>query len=86
MLTDTHCHLADPAYDADRGEVLDRAWAAGVTRIVVIGESPLSADRALELTTTDSRLSTTAGSTLTRRRAGTRTSRPGSVNVSAIRG
>ena len=61
MLTDTHCHLADPAYDADRGEVLDRAWAAGVTRIVVIGESPLSADRALELTTTDSRLSTTAG-------------------------
>ena len=34
---------------------------AGVTRIVVIGESPLSADRALELATTDSRLSTTAG-------------------------
>jgi TatD DNase family protein len=61
MLIDTHCHLADPAYDADRGEVLERAWGGGVTRIVVIGESPLSADRALELATTDSRLSTTAG-------------------------
>lgn len=61
MLTDTHCHLADPAYDADRGEVLDRAWAGGVTRIVVIGESPQAADRALEVATTDSRLSTTAG-------------------------
>ena len=29
MLIDTHCHLADPAYDADRAEVLARAWAAG---------------------------------------------------------
>jgi TatD DNase family protein len=61
MLVDTHCHLADPAYDADRSEVLARAWAVGVSRIVVIGESPLSADRALALADTDSRLSATAG-------------------------
>ena len=61
MLTDTHCHLADPAYDADRAEVLDRAWAVGVARIVVIGESPLSADRALALAAADPRLSITAG-------------------------
>ncbi len=40
MLIDTHCHLADPAYAADRAEVLERAWAAGVARVVVIGESP----------------------------------------------
>jgi TatD DNase family protein len=61
MLIDTHCHLADSAYDADRREVLERAWAGGVTSIVVIGESPASADRALDLTSTDARLSVTAG-------------------------
>jgi TatD DNase family protein len=61
MLTDTHCHLADPAYDADRDEVLARAWAAGVARVVVIGESPAAADRALALAVADRRLSATAG-------------------------
>ncbi len=61
MLVDTHCHLADAAYDADRGEVLARAWASGVGRVVVIGESPACADRALALAGTDSRLSATAG-------------------------
>ena len=61
MLTDTHCHLADPAYDPDRNEVLARAWAGGVVRIVVIGESPASADRALALAEADPRLSVTAG-------------------------
>jgi TatD DNase family protein len=61
MLVDTHCHLADPAYDPDRADVLTRAWAGGVARIVVIGESPLSADRALTLAMTDARLSSTAG-------------------------
>jgi TatD DNase family protein len=40
MLIDTHCHLADRAYDPDRDEVLARAWAGGVDRVVVIGESP----------------------------------------------
>ena len=35
MLIDTHCHLAASAYDADRAEVLERAWAAGVERVVV---------------------------------------------------
>ena len=56
MLIDTHCHLADPAYDADRDEVLARAWAAGVSPVVVIGESPAAADRALALAATDPRL------------------------------
>jgi TatD DNase family protein len=61
MLVDTHCHLADPAYDPDRPEVLERAWAAGVAHVVVIGESPVASDRALAIALTDSRLSTTAG-------------------------
>jgi TatD DNase family protein len=60
-LVDTHCHLADPAYEPDRPEVLRRAWDAGVEHIVVIGESPQASDRALALAATEPRLSATAG-------------------------
>jgi TatD DNase family protein len=61
MLIDTHCHLADAAYDPDRAEVLERAWAAGVGRIVVIGESRTSAEAALSLAAAEPRLTATAG-------------------------
>ena len=61
MLIDTHCHLADPAYDPDRAEVLGRAWASGVAHVVCIGESPEDSDRALALAEADPRLSATAG-------------------------
>ena len=61
MLIDTHCHLADPAYDPDRPDVLARAWAAGVGRVVVIGESRAAAARALALAATEPRLAVTAG-------------------------
>ncbi len=61
MLIDSHCHLADPAYDPDRSLVLERAWAAGVGRVVVIGESRPSAERALALAATEPRLAITAG-------------------------
>jgi len=61
MLIDTHCHLAASAYDADRAEVLERAWAAGVERVVVVGESPEASDRALALARAEPRLATTAG-------------------------
>ena len=43
---DSHAHLADPAFDADRDEVIARARAAGVRAIVCIGESLAAADRA----------------------------------------
>ena len=61
MLIDTHCHLADPAYDPDRPEVLARAWAGGVTRVVVIGESAAAAGRALALAAAEPRLAVAAG-------------------------
>lgn len=60
-LIDTHCHLADPAYDADRSQVLARAWAAGLTRIVVIGESRASAERALALAAGEPKLAVAMG-------------------------
>src|SRR3954454_22848810 len=61
MLIDTHCHLADADYDPDRAEVLARAWSAGLSRIVVIGASRDSAERALALAAGEPRLSVTAG-------------------------
>jgi TatD DNase family protein len=42
---DTHCHLDGPAFDADRGEVLARARAAGVVELVVPAIGPDGWDR-----------------------------------------
>jgi TatD DNase family protein len=53
MWTDTHAHLAEPEYDADRMEVIQRAKDAGVGRIVLIGCGIVGAQRALALTETD---------------------------------
>ena len=35
---DTHCHIADPAFDADRAEVLRRMREAGVCRANVVAD------------------------------------------------
>ena len=61
MLVDSHCHLADPAYDPDRAAVLARAWAAGVGHVIAVGESRASAARALALADQEPRVSATAG-------------------------
>ena len=61
MLVDSHCHLADDAFEADRREVLDRAWLAGVQRIVAIGESRTAVSRAQTLAGSNRRISITAG-------------------------
>jgi len=36
-LVDSHCHVAEPDFDADRDAVLARARAAGVTTLVCVG-------------------------------------------------
>jgi TatD DNase family protein len=43
---DSHAHLADPAFDADRDEVIARARQTGASAIVCIGESLAAARRA----------------------------------------
>ena len=43
---DSHTHLADPAFDADRDVVIGRAREAGAEALVCIGESIAAAERA----------------------------------------
>lgn len=50
-MIDSHAHLADPAFDADRADVIARARQAGLTAIVCIGESLSAADRAAIIST-----------------------------------
>jgi TatD DNase family protein len=49
MLTDTHCHIADSKFDADRESVISAATLAGVTTLVEIAESPETWDAAVAL-------------------------------------
>jgi TatD DNase family protein len=37
FLVDSHCHLADPEFDADRGQVIARAREAGVRQMLWVG-------------------------------------------------
>ncbi len=55
VLFDSHAHVDGPEFDDDRAEVLARARAAGVKRLVVIGAvgEPASAERAVALAETD---------------------------------
>lgn len=39
-MIDSHCHLDDPAFDADREQIVERALAAGVTTLLTI-DAPL---------------------------------------------
>ncbi len=61
MLVDTHCHLGDAAFSADRAEVTGRAFEAGVGHLVVVGESRASTELGLALAADEPRISTTAG-------------------------
>lgn len=48
-LIDTHCHIADDAYAGIESEILTRADAAGVKKIVVIAVTPENAWKAEKL-------------------------------------
>ena len=53
-LVDSHCHLNFRAYDHDRPEVLQRARAAGVNRIIIPGVDLDSCKQALALAASES--------------------------------
>lgn len=48
-LYDTHCHLHADDFDADRGDVIDRARACGVRRCLAVSEDLADAHRLLEV-------------------------------------
>ena len=48
-LIDSHCHLADPAFEADRLDVLVRARGAGVEWIVCVADTVAASQRCLAL-------------------------------------
>ena len=49
MFVDTHLHVADSQYDADRAATIARAEAARVTTLIEIAESPETWDAAVAL-------------------------------------
>jgi TatD DNase family protein len=62
MWTDAHCHLDDPAFDADRAAVLARAAEAGVQRYLLAGVDPATWARQRALVHADpTRLAWAAG-------------------------
>lgn len=61
MLTDSHCHLDFSDFDADRAEVLQRAQAAGVSRILIPGVDLASSRRAVALAAEDPMLYAAVG-------------------------
>ena len=61
VLTDTHCHLDFDKFDADRDEVLARAWKAGLTRILIPGITLPSSRAAVKLAESHPRLFAAVG-------------------------
>jgi len=48
-ITDTHAHIGDPAFDADRTSVLESARAVGITTVIAVSEDILDAKRNIAL-------------------------------------
>ncbi|MFH1940828.1 MAG: TatD family hydrolase [bacterium] len=60
-IIDTHTHLCDPVFDADRKEVLRRAGDAGIVSILIVGENIEDAEKNLTLSHEYSMLAPLAG-------------------------
>jgi TatD DNase family protein len=58
---DSHCHLTDDRFAGDLDEVLERAWASGLTGLVTIASNIDDARAALDLARRDPRIHSTAG-------------------------
>ncbi|CAK5096767.1 unnamed protein product [Meloidogyne enterolobii] len=48
-MIDCHCHLADPSFNEDIGQVIERAKEAGVVQAIVVAEYPTDFPRILQL-------------------------------------
>lgn len=55
-MIDTHCHLDVEKFDADRAQVLERAWGAGVTGIIVPAIGPSAWEALLRWPARDARV------------------------------
>jgi TatD DNase family protein len=49
FLIDTHAHICDPVFDADRESVLEKAHAAGISYVVAVGEDLVDAEKNIQL-------------------------------------
>ena len=56
MLIDSHCHLHFPQFRDDRPQVLERAWQAGLSAVVVVGTDVEASRQAVALAESDQRL------------------------------
>lgn len=54
MLIDTHCHIHEPSYPLDVNEVMARAQANGVGKVICVGTSEQSSREAVEFATAHS--------------------------------
>ncbi len=61
MLIDTHCHLADLAFDGEHQAVLARAIDAGVGHVITVGDNPERSEISRRLATQFPNVSATAG-------------------------
>lgn len=60
-MIDSHCHLADKAFDPDRMQAIARAKNAGVTAMVTIADTLREGEKCLELSATYDDLYCTVG-------------------------
>lgn len=60
-MIDTHAHLDHHQFDADRSDVLERAWQAGITSIIIPAIEPDRWPAVRQLVASDSRLANGAG-------------------------